>query len=89
MAKIPDDLMDRLAGKKSKSITEVEHTSNNGRTEVERDFKKYKATDMKNYGIRLYPEDRRKLEEYFKKRDMTFSQGVRMVIKDFMERQGI
>ena len=68
--------------------TNVKHTSNIGKTQVER-FTQYKETEMKNYGIRLAATDKRKFEAYWKKRGMTFSQGIRTVIKDFMERQGI
>jgi hypothetical protein len=49
----------------------------------------HKETEMKSYGIRLTATDKRKFELYWKKRGMTFSQGVRTVIKDFMERQGV
>ena len=68
--------------------TDVKQTSDRGRTQVER-FAQYKETEMKNYGIRLTATDKRKFESYWKKRGMTFSQGVRTVIKDFMERQGL
>ncbi len=66
----------------------VQHTSNIGKTKVEH-FKKYNKTEMKTYGCRLDPKDKIKFERYFKKRGLSFSQAVRMVIKDFMERQGI
>ncbi len=68
--------------------TDVKHASNKGKTAVER-FAQYKETEMKNYGIRLTAADKRKFEAYWKKRGMSFSQGVRTVIKDFMERQGV
>ncbi len=69
--------------------TDVKHTLDGGQTKVKRDFGKYKPTEMETYGFRIYPKDKQKFENYFKRRGMTFSQGVRMVIKDFMERQGI
>jgi len=68
--------------------TNVEHTSNKGKTQVER-FSQFKETEMKSYGLRLLPRDKQKFEAYWKKRGMSFSQGVRTVIKDFMERQGL
>jgi len=46
-------------------------------------------TDTQGHCGRLYPKDKRRFEDYFRKRGMTFSQGVRMIIKDFIERQGI
>jgi len=70
------------------SSTDVEHTSNKSKTKVER-FSRYKETELKNYGIRLMATDKRKFEAYWKKRGMSFSQGVRTVIKDFMERQAL
>ncbi len=69
--------------------TDVKRKSNGSQTKVKRDFEKYKPTEMETYGFRIYPKDKQKFENYFKRRGMTFSQGVRMVIKDFMERQGI
>ena len=68
--------------------TDVKHTLNKGVTNVKR-FDTYKDTEMETYGFRIYPKDKQKFENYFKRRGMTFSQAVRMVIKDFMERQGI
>lgn len=66
----------------------VQHTLNIGKTKVEH-FSKYKKSEMKTYGCRLDPKDKIKFESYFKKRGLSFSGAVRMVIKDFLERQGI
>ncbi len=82
------DITKKIVEKDKERKTGVKHTSNKGVTYVKR-FDTYKDTEMKTYGCRLYPKDKAKFEEYFVKRGMTFSQGVRMVIKDFMERQGI
>ncbi len=78
-----------IVEKDEKRKTGVKHTLNVGQTKVKRNFSKYKDTEMETYGFRIYPKDKRRFEEYFKKRGMTFSQGVRMVMKDFMERQGL
>jgi len=88
MGKELADITKEIVRRDEKRKTGVKHTSNKGQTEVER-FKKYKDTEMKTYGCRLYPKDKRRFEEYFKKRGMTFSQGLRMILKDFLERQGI
>ena len=82
------DITKKIVEESEKRITDVKHTSNVGQTEVRRNFAKYKDTEMETYGFRIYPKDKLRFEEYFKKRGMTFSQGVRMVIKDFLERQG-
>ena len=82
------DITKKIVEESEKRITGVKHTLNISQTEVKR-FEKYKNTEMKVYGCRLYPKDKRRFEDYFRKRGMTFSQGVRMVIKDFLERQGI
>lgn len=78
-----------IVDKDTERKTNVKHTSNRGQTEVKRDFEKYKDTEMGTYGFRICPKDKQKFENYFRKRGMTFSQGVRMVIKDFLERRGI
>lgn len=55
----------------------------------EEDFSKRRPTELERISIRLRPEDIERLREYFESRDLTLSQGIRTVIKDFMERQGI
>ena len=82
------DIAKEIVEKDKERKTGVKHTLNKGKTDVKR-FDTYKDTEMRTYGCRLYPKDKLKFEEYFVKRGMTFSQGVRMVIKDFLERQGI
>ena len=65
--------------------TQSKHIENTERTR----FKKYKKTDLETFSIRLSPEDKKRLHRYFKNRDIGLSQGIRIIIKDFMERQGI
>ena len=88
MAKIPDDLMKRLAGKTNTERTQKEHVENTKRTR-ERDFKKYKDSKFDTLTIRLLPEDIQQLRFYFERRGITVSQGIRMIIKEYMEREGI
>ena len=65
--------------------TQSEHIENTERTR----FKKYKKTDLETFSIRLSPEDKRRLQRYFESRDIALSQGIRIIIKDYMERQGM
>lgn len=65
--------------------THTEHIENTKQTH----FKRYKKTDLETFSIRLQTEDKRKLQRYFQSRDIGLSQGIRIIIKDFMERKGI
>lgn len=74
-----------LTGEKNTERTHREHKEN---TEGTR-FQKYKPTDLETFSIRITATDKNHLKAYFDKRGLTLSQGIRTVIKDFMERQGV
>ena len=95
---IPDDFdMDTfLSGKKSKGGKEGEHGENtesirreHGENTEERDFKKYQDSKFDTLTVRLLPKDIQRLKYYYEKRGVPVSQGLRALILDFMERQGI
>lgn len=65
--------------------TQSEHIENTQRTR----FNRYKKTALETFSIRLNTKDKRRLHIYFENRDITLSQGIRIIIKDFIERQGI
>lgn len=44
-----------------------------------------KATDLETFSIRLHPDDKRRLSEYFGRRSTPLSQGIRQVLVDFMQ----
>ncbi len=88
MGKIPDDLMKRLAGRTNTEGTRNEHGESTESIR-KRDFKKYKDSKFDTLTIRLLPEDIQHLRLYFERRGITISQGIRTVLRDFMERQGI
>jgi len=83
------DMNEFLSGKEptTESI-QSEHVENTERTQ-KRDFKKHKDSKFDTFSIRLLPEDIERLRVYFDKRGLSLSQGIRTVVKDFMERQGI
>ena len=85
MAKIPDDLMDRLAGKTNTETTQQKHRVNTDITRLREYDDKAKAT----FSIRIDNKDRERLQRYFESQGLKLTQGIRMIIKDFMERQGI
>ena len=55
---------------------------------VKKDFEKHKDTDLEVFTVRLMPGSREQLKIYFDKRGLSLSQGVRMIVQDFLERQG-
>ncbi len=89
MKKVPPDLMDRLAGKKNTERTREEHEEHTESTREERDFTKYRDSKFDTLTVRLLPEDIQRLKLYYEKRGIPVSQGLRSLILDFMERQGI
>lgn len=54
-----------------------------------KDFKKYKDTDLEVFTVRLMLGSRERLKIYFAPRGISLSQGVRMIVQDFIERQGL
>ncbi len=89
MKKVPDDLMKRLAGKTNTERTRTEHGEHTESTRKERDFKKYKDSKFDTVTVRLLPEDIQRLKFYYEKRGIPVSQGLRSLILDFMEHQGV
>ena len=81
--------MDRLAGKKNTERTREEHEEHTESTREERDFTKYRDSKFDTLTVRLLPEDIQRLKLYYEKRGIPVSQGLRSLILDFMERQGI
>ena len=68
---------------------QIEHGENTESIRKPEHFKKYKDSRFDVLTIRLLPEDIKRLRLYFDKRGVPLSQGIRTVIKDFMERQGV
>lgn len=66
-----------------------EHGETTERIRKPEHFEKYKDSRFDVLTIRLLPEDIRRLRLYFDKRGVPLSQGIRTIVKDFMERQGI
>ena len=73
------------SGGKNTERTISEHKENTKRTR----FKDYEKSKYNTFSIRLTPQDKERLQRYFEDRDIPLSQGLRMIIKDWMERQGI
>ena len=85
MAKIPDDLMKRLAGKTNTDTTQQKHSENTDITRLREYDDKARAT----FSIRIDNQDRERLQRYFKNRGLKLTQGIRMIIKEYMEKEGI
>jgi hypothetical protein len=85
IADIAKEIVEKSEQQKITERTQSEHIEN---TEGTR-FKSYKTTDLETFSIRLRPVDKKRLQAYYEKRGLTLSQGIRTIIKDFMERQGI
>ena len=45
--------------------------------------------DFTTFSIRLLPEDIQRVRTYFERRGLKLTQGIRMIIKEYMEREGI
>ena len=48
-------------------------------------FEKHKPTDMVTVGVRISPVDRKRLQGYFEARGLRLGQGLRMILKDWLE----
>ena len=87
--KVPADLMGILTGKKpdkpNTDITQPEHSNN---TDITR-LREYEDKTTVTFSVRLYKKDREKLRDYFQSRGLKLGQGLRMIIKDFMNSQGL
>ena len=85
--RIPKDRIDQMLGAPVKTTegTQREHKGNTERTR----FKRYQKTDLETFSVRLAAEDKRILEEYFRRRSISLSQGIRQVLVDFMEEKGL
>lgn len=85
--RLPDDRMDKFL---SRPKILSEHIKNLERTRSEHientRFEQYKKTELETFSIRLTPEDKQKLRDYFSRRSVPLSQGIRMIIKEFMEK---
>lgn len=99
--KVPADLMGILAGKKpdkeNTDKTQPEHSNNTDKTQPEHSEKDADLTRLREYedkttvtfSVRLLNEDREALRDHFKNKGLKITQGVRMLIKEYMEREGI
>ena len=85
IADIAKEIVEKSEKHKVSGRTHNEHIEN---TEGTR-FKGYKTTDLETFSIRLRPADKKRLQAYFERRGLSLSQGIRTILKDFMERQGI
>lgn len=88
IADITKEIVEKDEKRKKSPNTERTHTEHIENTERTR-FKRYKKTALETFSIRLNTKDKRRLHIYFENRDITLSQGIRIIIKDFIERQGI
>ncbi len=88
LADITKEIVRRDENRKKTADTERTHREHIGNTERTR-FLKYKKTELETFSIRLSSEDKKRLQRYFVKRDIGLSQGIRIIIRDFIERQGI
>ena len=52
------------------------------------DYKTFRA-HLVNVGVRISPDDKRALEQHFAARGLKLGQGLRMVIRDYMNQEKI
>jgi len=72
-------------GRENTQGTQTEHIENTQRTR----FDEFKKTELETFSVRLSAEDKRKLREYFEKRSIPMSQGIRSIVIEFMEERGL
>lgn len=85
IADIAKEIVEKDDKQKVTKRTQSEHIENTKGTR----FKSYKTTDLETFSIRLRPADKKRLQAYFERRGLSLSQGIRTIVKDFIERQGI
>ena len=66
--------------------TQSAHTANTERTHP--DYSNFSDTELVTFSIRLTQGDKRRLEEYFARRGVAVSAGVRQMIVDFLGEAG-
>ena len=67
--------------------TEEEHKENTERTRP--DYDTFKESELSTFSVRLLPDDKQRLAEYFRRRGVPWGQGIRQVLLDYMEERGI
>ena len=70
------------------AYTHVTQRSDREHTQRTR-FKVYKPTEMTILSVRIPPSYKQKLSDYFTKRHTSLSTGVRFMIGDFIEANGL
>ena len=83
--KKPTDDTKRTQSEPNTSSTHSEPLENTQRTHWEHRQK----TDLDTFSIRLNVDDKRRLAEYFEKRGLALSQGLRMWILERMDSEGL
>ena len=86
-----DGFVKKLEEKGKPEPTESTRRADTKPTESTRkqDFSKRQKTELERISVRLRSEDIGRLRNYFESRDLTLSQGIRMIIKEYIEKQGI
>lgn len=81
--RIPPDLMKRLS-----RGTPTEHKENTERTQREHtpDYAAFGPGEFKPFSVRLTDADKERLRAVFGRRGLTLSQGIRMVLLEYLER---
>ena len=86
-----DGFVKKLEEKGKPEPTESTRRADTKPTESTRkqDFSNRRKTELERISVRLRSEDIGRLRNYFDKRGSSLSHGIRTVLLDFMERQGI
>ena len=90
------DMKELLTGTPSTEGVQNDYGENTGETQ-QKHRENTDITRLKEYGdkargtfsIRIDDRDRESLQRYFENRGLKLTQGIRMIIKEYMERQGI
>ncbi len=89
---LPDLMGDRmgelLGGRKDTQKTDRQPTKT-PRKVHRRPTKTPQRGALQKYHIRLHEEDWNRLKDHFETKGLSASSGIRMIIKEFMEREGI
>jgi hypothetical protein len=73
----------------SEHVANTEGTPSEHVANTKKRFKKYAPTELRTFSIRLLPRDIVALTKHFTLRGITVSAGLRTVVREYMNREGL
>lgn len=82
--KLPKDILAEVAYNRPAEVTQKEHNSNTKSIQ-----KVHKNNTLDIHHIRIHKNDWKVLGQHFEGKGLKVSQGIRMIIKEYLEKEGV